>query len=111
MPTSIAMGHIVARRSQDQLSDSTIFLSSARSLRFALRIALAMSGAVSFEKPDGFPRLRNVMRVPPPVAGTHVYVVSSGGGVFRRIGGVRGDHVDGTIDDDLCQDVDCHVSS
>jgi hypothetical protein len=37
--------------------------SRARSFRFARRIAAAISGATSLEKPLGSPRLRSVMRV------------------------------------------------
>jgi hypothetical protein len=39
--------------------------SRARSFRLARRMALAIMGAASFEKPDGSPRLRMVIRVPP----------------------------------------------
>ena len=37
----------------------------------ARRIAAAMNGAVIFEKPDGSPRLRRVMRVDPSPTGCH----------------------------------------
>src|SRR5262249_8204926 len=52
----------------------------ARSFRFARRIALAMNGATSLPKPFGSPRFRNVIRVRPPAADSHVYVVSIGNG-------------------------------
>lgn len=45
---------------------------AARSFRFARRIAGAMNGASSFEKPAGSPRLRSVMWVPPSLVDSHV---------------------------------------
>jgi hypothetical protein len=47
-------------------------LRRARSLRFARRIAAAMNGAASFEKPLGSPPLRSVMRVCPSAIGAKV---------------------------------------
>ena len=41
---------------------------AARSFRFARRIAAAITGAPTFPKPEGSPRLRSVIRVPPPGA-------------------------------------------
>ena len=46
----------------------------------ARRIAIAMNGAESFEKPVGAPRLRSVIRVPPSGVSCQVYVVSMGNG-------------------------------
>ena len=45
--------------------------SGAASFSFACRIAAAIIGAATFEKPDGSPRLRSVMRVPPPAVSVH----------------------------------------
>ena len=39
-----------------------------------------MNGAIIREKPDGTPRLRNVIRVPPWDVDYQVYVVSIGNG-------------------------------
>ena len=39
--------------------------------RFARRIARAISGAATLAKPDGSPRLRNVISVPPPGLSLH----------------------------------------
>ena len=55
-------------------------MSRSRSLRFARRIALAIIGAPILEKPDGSPRFRSVIVVPPFTASDHVYVVSIGNG-------------------------------
>ena len=44
---------------------SRIDLSCARSLRLLRRIARAMTGLASFEKPAGSPRFRSVILVPP----------------------------------------------
>ena len=44
---------------------SRIAFSWARSLRLARRFEPAIIGATTFEKPDGSPRLRRVIRVPP----------------------------------------------
>src|SRR5262245_59155438 len=52
----------------------------ARSFWFARRMALAIRGATTLPKPLGSPRFRRVIRVPPPCAGSHVYVVSIGNG-------------------------------
>jgi hypothetical protein len=43
-----------------------------RSFSFARRIAAAISGAATFEKPLGSPRLRSVMRVSPSAAACQV---------------------------------------
>src|SRR5215208_499167 len=47
---------------------STITLSRSRSLRFARRIAAAIIGAATLEKPVGSPRFRSVIRVRPSAA-------------------------------------------
>jgi hypothetical protein len=44
------------------------------------RIAVVIIGAAIFEKPDGRPRLRKVILVPPLAASDQVYVVSIGNG-------------------------------
>ena len=49
-------------------------------MRFARRIAAAITGAPTFAKPEGSPRLRSVIRVPPPGASANAYVVSIGNG-------------------------------
>ena len=49
-------------------------------MRFARRIAAAITGAATYAKPVGSPRLRSVIRVRAVVAGSHVYVVSIGNG-------------------------------
>ncbi len=54
------------------LSASSSALSRRRSLRFARPIALAISGAASLGKPEGSPRLRNVIRVAPDGASSQV---------------------------------------
>ena len=41
------------------------FLRASRSLEFARRIAADMNGALRLEKPEGSPRLRRTIRVPP----------------------------------------------
>ncbi len=46
--------------------------SCARSLQLARRIAAAISGATTFEKPLGSPRFRSVIRVSASPAGSHV---------------------------------------
>ena len=46
--------------------------SRARSFRLARRIALAIMGAANLGKPDGSPRLRSVIRVPPFAVSSHV---------------------------------------
>ena len=51
---------------------STMAFRRRRSLRLARRIAPAMSGATTREKPAGSPWLRSVMRVPPPGASSQV---------------------------------------
>src|SRR5882724_6276370 len=51
-----------------------------RSFSFARRIAALMNGARSFENPLGSPRLRRVIRVPPALEDSQVYVVSIGNG-------------------------------
>jgi hypothetical protein len=53
---------------------------AARSFRFARRIAAVMTGDPTFANPEGSPRLRSVIRVPPPAASTNPYVVSIGNG-------------------------------
>jgi hypothetical protein len=49
-----------------------IALRRSRSLVMARRIAVAMTGAAIFLKPDGSPRLRSVMRVAPSPASSQV---------------------------------------
>ena len=51
---------------------SRMALSRFRSFRFARRIAAASTGAVSFEKPAGSPRLRSVILVLPVCVSCHV---------------------------------------
>jgi hypothetical protein len=46
----------------------------------AHRIALAIIGAATLEKPAGCPRLRSVIFVAPFALSAHVYVVSIGNG-------------------------------
>src|SRR6266496_1069570 len=55
-------------------------LSSFRSRVVDLRICADMSGAARLANPDGSPRLRNVMCVPPVGVSCQVYVVSIGKG-------------------------------
>ena len=62
---------------QDPVSSSAF--RRRRSARFARRIARSISGAPTFAKPAGSPRLRSVMRVPAP-ASAKPYVVSIGNG-------------------------------
>src|SRR5579862_6555324 len=52
--------------------DSRTALSLSRSFRLARRIPCATMGAASFENPDGSPRLRSVMRVPPVAVSSQV---------------------------------------
>jgi hypothetical protein len=51
---------------------SRIALSRSRSFRFARRIARAIAGAATLEKPEGSPRLRRVILVPPAAVSSHV---------------------------------------
>lgn len=60
------------RRQRGPERPSRISLRSSRSLRLARRIALAMSGAESLEKPSGRPRLRKVISVAPSWASDQV---------------------------------------
>src|SRR5918994_2462652 len=55
---------------------SRIRLRAARSLRLARRTARSITGAAIRANPDGSPRLRSPILVPPPGASAHVYVVS-----------------------------------
>jgi len=59
---------------------SSSCFSLERSFRLARRIASAMNGATSFEKPVGLPWFRSVMRVPPEAVVSHAYSVSIGNG-------------------------------
>jgi len=61
-----------AHREDGYAPDSRTALSCSRSLRFARRIAIAMTGATTLEKPLGSPRLRRVMRVLPSSTGAQV---------------------------------------
>ena len=65
-------GNAAAGRVTGGRHPSRMRLSSRRSLPLARRIAMAMNGAESLEKPAGSPRLRSVIRVPPPGASSHV---------------------------------------
>src|SRR5262249_34490679 len=60
--------------------DSRSAFSRARSLRLARRMALAIIGAATLEKPAGSPRFLSVIRVAPPGVSFQVYVVSIGKG-------------------------------
>jgi hypothetical protein len=61
----------VARHIEGQSRSRTPF-SRVRSFRFARRIAIAMNGAATFEKPEGVPRLRSVIRVAASSTDSHV---------------------------------------
>src|SRR5262249_8133483 len=52
--------------------DSSARLSRSRSRWFARRTATAMSGAPTLPNPDGSPRFRSVIRVPPSALSSHV---------------------------------------
>jgi hypothetical protein len=68
----------VLRASRDQgarrydPARSRIALSRWRSLRFARRIAVAITGAVTFANPAGSPRLRSDIRVAPSPTSSQV---------------------------------------
>src|SRR6476620_1439486 len=59
---------------------SSSALRRERSFVVARRIARSIIGALSRENPDGFPRLRRVIRVAVSPTGSQVYVVSIGNG-------------------------------
>ena len=61
-------------------ASSRTCLRRRRSLLFALRIARAMNGAISLEKPLGFPWFRSVILVPPADVDSQPYCVSIGKG-------------------------------
>jgi hypothetical protein len=64
-PTGTAVQPSPSKRARQRGRDSMIRLSWSRSLRLARRIAAVIAGAVTAAKPDGVPRLRRVISVPP----------------------------------------------
>ena len=64
-------GRVMPQHAMALYQVSRIDFSRARSFLFARRIAMDMNGDTTRENPDGFPRLRNDIRVLPSPAADH----------------------------------------